>query len=374
MLLYDSHFDAIVIGGGFYGTSIAIYLAKKRGLKRVLLIEKELKLLSRASFNNQARIHNGLHYPRNFKTAYRSRINFPKFISEWTPSVRKNFTKFYAISRNNSKVTAKQFELFSKEIGAEIEQVSKSEMALFNTRTIEKAYKVHEYVFDANEIETLAKKELHESGVLINVNTQLTSIASSTDNKINVYLKSDNNEKIATSKYVFNCCYSGINKIENKFFDDIKFNLKHEIAEIALIQVPNELQNVGITVMDGPFFSTIPFPARELHSLSHVRYTPHCNWEDCAKIDPYKKLKEYDCNTRVDRMIRDAARYVPIIFESKYIDSIFEIKTVLTKNEIDDGRPILFDKSIKLSGYYSILGSKIDNIYDILEKLNEEIF
>ncbi len=29
--------DAVVIGGGFYGAAIAVYLAKQRGLKRILL-------------------------------------------------------------------------------------------------------------------------------------------------------------------------------------------------------------------------------------------------------------------------------------------------------------------------------------------------
>ena len=74
--------DAIIIGGGFYGSIIALYLKKIRGLKKVVLIEKEKSLLKRASYNNQARIHNGYHYPRSFTTAYRSRVNFPKFIND----------------------------------------------------------------------------------------------------------------------------------------------------------------------------------------------------------------------------------------------------------------------------------------------------
>ena len=69
--------DAVVIGGGFYGTAIASYLVRTRGLRRVLLVEREPVLLSRASFHNQARVHNGYHYPRSFTTAYRSRVNLP---------------------------------------------------------------------------------------------------------------------------------------------------------------------------------------------------------------------------------------------------------------------------------------------------------
>jgi hypothetical protein len=143
---------------------------------------------------------------------------------------------------------------------------------------------------------------------------------------------------------------------------------------MALVQPPPILKDLGITVMDGPFFSLMPFPARELHTLSHVRYTPHFQWIDKPGIDPYKKLDMYQASTRVDRMMRDVERYMPSISKAKYIESLFEIKTVLVKNEVDDGRPILFEKSLDLPGCYSILGGKIDNIYDVLEKLDAEQF
>lgn len=55
----DTNQDAVITGGGFYGAAIAIYLAKQRGLKRIVLVEREPALLTRASYNNQARVHNG---------------------------------------------------------------------------------------------------------------------------------------------------------------------------------------------------------------------------------------------------------------------------------------------------------------------------
>jgi hypothetical protein len=51
---------------------------------------------------------------------------------------------------------------------------------------------------------------------------------------------------------------------------------------------------------------------------------------------------------------------------------LFEVKTVLVKNEGDDGRPILFERHLELPGCYSILGGKIDNIYDVIETLEKE--
>ena len=40
------------------------------------------------------------------------------------------------------------------------------------------------------------------------------------------------------------------------------------------------------------------------------------------------------------------------------------MKTVLVRNEGDDGRPILFEVDVNEPRIVSMLGSKIDNIYD----------
>ena len=69
---------------------------------------------------------------------------------------------------------------------------------------------------------------------------------------------------------------------------------------------------------------------------------------------------------------RDAARYLPAIAESEQIDSLFEVKTVLVRSEGDDGRPILVERYSQMPGLYCILGGKVDNIYDVLERLDVE--
>lgn len=149
--------------------------------------------------------------------------------------------------------------------------------------------------------------------------------------------------------------------------------LKQEITEMALIRVPSILEHVSVTVMDGSFFSVMPFPTSGLHTLSHVRYTPHLHWEDSSQINPYEKFRQYDQQTRVDRMARDASRFLPALSDAQYVDSLFEIKTILVKNEADDGRPILFEKYSALPGFFSILGSKIDTIFDAIEKIDAEL-
>lgn len=370
MLGADTSQDAVVIGGGFYGCAIAVYLAKQRGLKRIVLLEREPGLFKRASYNNQARVHNGYHYPRSFTTAYRSRVNSPNFLRDWHGVVRQDFTQLYAISRCNSKVTVAQFKRFCHEIGAEVQPAEPALRALFEPRLIEGVFLVEEYAFDAAQLANWAERELQACGVQVRFNTQVTSISNGPP--LSVVAKSNSgDEELISSRHVINCTYSGLNHIGGDFPGTCT-GLKHEITEMALISVPPELKQIGITVMDGPFFSMMPFPARELHTLSHVRYTPHLHWNDQQAINPYQKLQQYPCESRADRMLRDAERYLPAIRRAKYAGSLFEVKTVLQKNEIDDGRPILFERHPELPGCYSVLGGKIDNIYDVLEKLDLE--
>ena len=126
--------------------------------------------------------------------------------------------------------------------------------------------------------------------------------------------------------------------------------------------------------MDGSFFSVVPFPAKDCHSISHVRYTPHYEWLDNKKINPYKLLSNFKKNSRVNRMLRDASRYLPILSESKYLESFYEIKTVHIHNEIDDGRPVIFKVNKEIKGMFSVLGSKIDNIYEILKAIDKIVY
>lgn len=364
------HADALIVGGGFYGSLIADYLVRERGLARVVLLERENDLMCRASYNNQARVHNGYHYPRSFTTAYRSRVNLPQFVREWQHAVDSRFTKLYAIARRHSKVTSAQFQRFCESIGASCQRAEPEHVNLFDKRLIEAVYLTEEFAFDADRIRQVARERLHRAGVQVMLGHDVVAFESIEGGiAANALRLSDGSLLQVRATWVFNCTYAGLNRATGPQGPSMT-PLKHEITEMPLVAVPEELQRIGVTVMDGPFFSLMPFPARQLHTLSHVRYTPHLHWRDDALRDPYQELAAYSRDSHFNWMIRDVARYMPSIANSVQRDSLFEVKTVLVRNEGDDGRPILFEEHAGLPGFYSVLGGKLDNIYEALAFLD----
>lgn len=362
--------DAIVVGGGFYGVAIADYLKRRRGLKKVAIIERETELLTRASLRNQARVHNGYHYPRSFITAFRSRANLPLFVKDFPFAVVDQFTKIYAIARD-SKVSPRQFERFCQEVGAMLQPAPSTLRALFTPRHIDAVYVVQEYAFNAVALRRWAHETIAQASIELMLGHTVRDILR-TDDGIQVALTGPNGSScLEQSRYLFNCTYSGLRAVFSSE-GHVRASLKHEITEMALIEPPAELRNLGVTVMDGPFFSCMPFPSRGLHTLSHVRYTPHMQWYEQGTVDPNTVLQQYHKQTHADRMIRDAARLMPSLQHAVVRDSLFEVKTVLARNEVDDGRPIYYEPVPGIEGAYNILGGKIDNVYDILAKLDDE--
>jgi glycine/D-amino acid oxidase-like deaminating enzyme len=364
-----SHYDAVVIGGGFFGCTVSLYL--KKYLKSVLVVEKEADLLQRASYVNQARVHHGYHYPRSFLTALRSKVNFGNFVSDYQDCIVDTFNNYYAVSSYFSKVNARQFKTFCQRVNIPVIPAPPAIKKIFNSNLIEEVFEAKEYVFDAVKLKDKMLVALEKYHISIKFDTEVTKVVKSNSiDKINVVFNTKFGEACITAKYIFNCTYSAINTILDTS-ELTAIPLKHELAEMVLVQVPESLNNIGITVMCGPFFSLMPFPSKQLHTLSHVRYTPHCYWQDTentisATSQIYRQAAR---KTNYPYMIRDAARYLPVLSGCSYVDSLWEVKTVLPQSEVDDSRPILFKRHPQLPNLTCILGGKIDNVYDIFHEL-----
>lgn len=354
-------FDYVVVGGGFYGCALALFLRSLSA--RVVLIEAGDRLMQRASRVNQARIHTGFHYPRSPLTAVKSLVLHQRFADDFPTAVVDDYQMLYAVARRRSRITAQRFHRMFSEMGAPMRPATAEEASLFSSDSVEAVFACTERAFDYSVLLAHFERRLPAEGVQLMLATEVTRLAEERD-LVTVGLAGG--MEIA-SRYVFNVTYAHLNAVLRSARLP-EAELKHELTEIALVEPPSALRGYGITVVDGPFFSMMPSPAERLHSLSHVRYTPHRAWTDqSTNRSPYEVLAAQSPESHHRQMILDAERYVPAMRGVVWKRSLYEVKTVLQKNEKDDGRPILFHRKPAGSRVISTLGGKIDNIYDLFD-------
>jgi glycine/D-amino acid oxidase-like deaminating enzyme len=355
----------VIAGGGFFGCSIAMML-HRRGWHPIV-VEEAGELLTQASRVNQARVHGGYHYPRSLMTAYRSRQNYERFRKHYRHAIVDQFTKVYAVGRLFSKVTADQFEVFMKRVGAPLREAPTSIQRLFNPALTERTWIAEECAFDCSILRDTLRKELQEAGIEVRLNTLVERAVPHQSGAL--ALLSDGSE--IECSLVFNATYAGLNRLTSASGLPL-IPLKHELTEMALVDLPKELQEISVTMMCGPFFSFMPFPSLGLTTLSHVRYTPHTHWfenEQTGASNPYEVFNSIPKNSNFEMMAADASRYIPALRHAVRRDSLWTVKTLLPLSEIDDGRPILFHRDPVLPAVIHVMGGKIDNIFDVEDEV-----
>lgn len=367
------HYDVVIIGGGLFGAYAALYLAGKSA--RVALIEKEAYLLGKASLVNQARLHGGYHYPRSVATARMSDENKARFTEEHRAFIHSSFQKYYAIDQFGSVTDAAQFERFCDFLKLPCRRVESH--PLFQMHRMEALYETVEHSFDPLLIGQWYRQRLRETP------------------GIDVYLGSTVQEAVAQgarwhmrmqgpsalielqSAAVINATYAASNSV-HRLFGLPEIPLMHEISEIALVYAP-ALKDLGLTVMDGPFGSVMPYGLTGLHSVSSVAYTHHkvsydslpqfsCQAQNTACVPEFPS----DCNgcfarpvSAFPKMKAQMAQYFSSQVEWHYFSSLYTIKSKLQASFIDDGRPTEISQIHRSPDFFTVFAGKINSIYEI---------
>lgn len=358
------NYDYIVIWAGFYWLHTARHLWNK--WFNVCLLEKEWDAFTKASYINQARVHNWYHYPRSFSTALKTKEYFNRFINDFWFAINKDFKKIYAISSNWSKTSSLEFEVFCKKLWIPCVEIDKK---LFFKKGIDKAYETLEYAFDAIKIRDFMKEEI---GRRSNIDTfyyfEVDNIKKEDDW---IIISSSKNNLKFKSKNIINATYEWINKINSLFWVP-KIDIKYELTEMVLCDVSKNIRNYWLTVMDWEFFSIMPFWIWWKFSLSSVKYTPH--EESHEEFPSFSKNKNLHWipETNFYNMLEQSKEYLNDDIEIKYDKSLFTTKVVLSNTEIDDARPTLINKYDlwNKNNLVTIFSWKINTIYEIEDFFN----
>jgi hypothetical protein len=257
-------------------------------------------------------------------------------------------------------------------LGVKCQEIDKNKY--FNEHHIDKSFITKEYSFDASLIRQKLIKIMANMDCNIIYNAKIQKI-SKTNQKYRIFL--EDSQEFETD-FLLNTTYASINQIHELLGFEM-MDIKYELCEVILCEVSENLKNVGITVMDGPFFSIMPFGKTNCHSLTTVSRTPH--------LTSYNKLPSFPCqalnkncspkqldncnncqfkpNTAFIEMNQIAKKFLNSDIEIKYIKSLFTIKPIMNASEIDDSRPTIIRKFSEKPHFYTVFSGKINTIYDL---------
>ncbi len=367
--------DNIVIGAGLYGLYSALVIARQG--KNVVVLEADSEAFSRATYINQARVHMGYHYPRSISTAVKSKNYFDRFCQDFPDCINSDFEQVYATSSKFSYTNAQQFIKFCKHANIMCEELATSRY--FKYFACDGAFLTKEYTYDAKILKQGILKELNGyKNVKIVYNSAVCAMEKNDDV---IKITTVENENYC-AKFVLNATYASVNELL-KMLNFPIFNIKYELCEIILCKVSKQLKDIGITVMDGPFFSIMPFGKTGLHSLTSVTFTPHtASFTElpefsCQKINKNCKPGALqNCNNCIAKpqsafayMSGLAKKYLKDCYEFEYDSSLFSVKPILKASEVDDSRPTTVKKHCENPTFVSVLSGKINTVYDLDEVL-----
>ena len=371
----------VILGAGLYGIYAANFLAQKQNTKnkeKIIVLEYDPSPFRRATYINQARVHMGYHYPRSYSTAIKSAHYFNRFMEDYKFCVLTKFDQVYATSSNFSWTNAKQFRKFCMDAHIRCDDVSPEKY--FNSGMCDGAFLTEEYTYDASILKEHLLEEVSKAdNVEILYNARIKEIIQ----KPSHFQLIMEDGTIYETDFLLNATYASTNQITQMLGYE-PFKIKYELCEIILCHVNEKLKNVGITVMDGPFFSIMPFGKTGYHSLTSVTFTPHitsfdsvptfeCQSKSKGMCSPLQLGNCNDCPAKPESawsyMSNLARKYLKEEYGFEYAHSLFSMKPILKASEIDDSRPTVIKQFSESPTFISVLSGKINTVYDLDEVL-----
>ena len=138
---------------------------------------------------------------------------------------------------------------------------------------------------------------------------------------------------------------------------------KYQVAEKILIELPAQLQNIALVVVDGPFTAFDPYGSSERSLFGSAKHTNHWTTTDPEEPAParYSELlnrAEFTAfaDTRFSAMRADCCLAVPAAKDAKYLGSRFTMRVV--EDNPKEDRRILYVQD-GLPGEIHIFSGKV---------------
>ena len=364
----SSQIDVVVVGGGIFGCLTAIELSKN-GMN-VTLIEMKKQIMKGASLNNQNRLHLGYHYPRDLETAIQCQRGFSNFKERFSECILENFENIYLISKDGSNVNYSEYMEFCTKASLPVDEINIDTFEPNVINVIGGLY-TDEVVYDSSILSNLVLNDLDEA----NVDTQLGSKVKSISQEGDIF-EVQTESKTTTARAIVNCTYANFNDF-NLNLGVARKKLQYELTVVPEVEWRRKDKPIGITVMDGKFFTILPFGKTGKYLLYHVDHTVQdtfIGFEYPSRWrDPRSIIKEKVARAAFQKMITSSSNWLPEITNAKYVDYLAAVRVVLADVEITDRRPSLINKLPIKNPFYTVFSGKIDHSIWVATEISERI-
>lgn len=124
----------------------------------------------RATYINQARVHQGYHYPRSISTAMKSAGYFERFNRDYDFCVNREFDQIYATSKQYSWTDSKQFREFCRAANIPCEELHPGNYV--KDGMCDGVFRTREYTYDAMALKEYFLEKLAEYPSMLKCNAE----------------------------------------------------------------------------------------------------------------------------------------------------------------------------------------------------------
>ncbi len=337
-----------VIGGGLFGITSAIHLA--RAGHGVHLFERNRDILQESSGINQFRLHRGYHYPRSRETVESLISAEPLFRREYQEALIDEHEAYYCIAKNGSLVSGKKYLDFCRTHGLEVEIVK---CPLVNPKAVEFCLKARESIIDPEKLYKICWERLKKHGVKVNLGKEVLP------SELQDY------DIIVAAGYANH-------SVLVKDHSGMAAEYQYEVCEKPVVRLPEAFAKKGIVIMDGPFMCVDPFGRTGLFILGNVIEAIHQTnigtrpfIDEALKSVLNRGVVRNPPVTKFRHFIEAGSRFIPELKRAKQVGSMFTVRTVLPYQEATDARPTIVSAVDK--NFISIFSGKLVNCVEAAE-------
>jgi glycine/D-amino acid oxidase-like deaminating enzyme len=350
-----------VVGCGIFGAEVALQAAEA-GFD-VVVFERAGEVLSGASQNNQNRLHQGFHYPRDLDTGLQSIRGYHRFVARYPECVDGDFPNAYFIADEGSMTSPEAYLAFCERLGMPYTPILARDFAPMEVRGARTGVLCGEAVYDCRLLRSAVAARLADSGIELRTSTSVEAVEPRGEG-MRLRLAGGAVEDVDA---VVNCSYADINRLTDQL-GHATAEREYEYTAVPIVAL--DVPRAGVTVMDGPFMTLLPYGKGGDFLLYDVVHTVVARsverqldrrWLDPATA-PFAGV---DRQAFFAAMVEACRRFVPALARARLVGCLEGPRMVLARNHATDARPSLVNSYG--ATYHTVFSGKIDHCVWVAE-------